>query len=99
MMVSFKGAHFVKEIILTCARWYVAYPLSYRQVEELMQERGVSVDHSTINRWVLKYAPQIEEAFHRHSHPEPECAQPVELVEAGDAGADDDGVEIHGRLS
>jgi putative transposase len=69
MMVSFKGAHFVKEIILTCVRWYVAYPLSYRQVEELMQERGVSVDHSTINRWVLKYAPQIEEAFHRRKRP------------------------------
>jgi putative transposase len=49
-MVSFKGAHFVQEIILTCVRWYVAYPSSYRQVEEPMQERGVLVDHSTINR-------------------------------------------------
>ncbi len=39
-MVSFKGAHFVKDIILTCVRWYAVYPLSYRQVEELMQERG-----------------------------------------------------------
>ena len=39
---------------LTCVRWYLAYPLSYRQVEELMQERGVFVDHATINRWVLK---------------------------------------------
>jgi putative transposase len=64
-MVSFKGAHFVKDIILTCVRWYVAYPLSYRQVEELMQERGVSVDHATINRWVLKYSSQLEEVFHR----------------------------------
>ena len=53
-MLSFKGAHFEKEIILTCVRWYVAYPLSYRQLEEMMQERGVTVDHSTINRWVLK---------------------------------------------
>ncbi len=69
MMVSFKGAHFVKEIILMCVRWYVAYPLSYRQVEELMRERGVSVDHSTINRWVLKYAPQLEAAFHRRKRP------------------------------
>jgi putative transposase len=68
-MVSFKGAHFVKDIILTCVRWYVAYPLSYRQLEELMQERGVSVDHSTINRWVLKYSPQLEEAFHRRKRP------------------------------
>ena len=53
-MVSFKGAHFVEDIILTCVRWYLAYPSSYRQVEELMEERGVSVDHATINRWVLK---------------------------------------------
>src|SRR5712691_377623 len=50
MAVSFKGAHFPKEIILMGVRWYVAYPLSTRHVEELMQERGVSVDHSTINR-------------------------------------------------
>jgi putative transposase len=69
MMVSFKGAHFVKDIILTCVRWYVAYPLSYRQLEEMMQERGVAVDHSTINRWVLKYAPQLEAAFHRRKRP------------------------------
>ena len=40
-------------------------PMSYRQVEERMQERGVSVDHATINRWVLKYSPQLEAAFHR----------------------------------
>ena len=64
-----QGAHFVKDIILTCVRWYVAYPLSYRQVEELMQERGVSVDHATINRWVLKYSPQLEEVFHRRKRP------------------------------
>jgi transposase-like protein len=68
-MVSFKGAHFVKDIILTCVRWYLAYPLSYRQVEELMQERGVAVDHATINRWVLKYSPQLEAAFHRQKRP------------------------------
>jgi putative transposase len=49
--------------------WYVAYPLSYRQVEELMQERGVSVDHATINRWVLKYSPPLEAAFHRRKRP------------------------------
>jgi transposase-like protein len=64
-MVSFKGAHFVKDIILTCVRWYLAYPLSTRHVEELMQERGVSVDHATVNRWVVKYSPQLEEVFHR----------------------------------
>jgi putative transposase len=63
-MISFKGAHFPQEMILTCVRWYVAYPLSYRHVEELMEERGVSVDHATINRWVLRYSPLLEAAFH-----------------------------------
>src|SRR5262245_3393672 len=64
MPVSFKGAHFPQEIILTCVRWYVAYPLSTRHIEELMQERGVSVDHATVNRWVIKYSSPLEEAFH-----------------------------------
>jgi hypothetical protein len=68
-MVSFKGAHFVKAMILTCVRWYLAYPLSDRQVEELMEERGVSVDHATVHRWVLKYSPQLADAFHRHKRP------------------------------
>jgi len=68
-MVSLKGARFAKEIIVTCVHWYVAYPLSYRQVEELMQERGVSVDHTTINRWVLKCSPRLEAAFHRRKRP------------------------------
>ena len=69
MAVRFKGAHFPKEIILTGVRWYVAYPLSTRHVEELMHERGVKVDHSTINRWVIKYSPSLEEAFHRRKRP------------------------------
>ena len=69
MAVSFKGAHFPQDIILKCVRWYVAYPLSYRHVEELMEERGVSVDHATIQRWVVKYSPLLEEAFHRRKRP------------------------------
>jgi len=68
-MVSFKGAHFAKDIILVGVRWYVAYPLSYRHVEELMEERGVPVDHATIQRWVVKYSPLLEEAFHRRKRP------------------------------
>ena len=59
MAVSFKGAHFPQDIILMGVRWYVAYPLSTRHVEELMLERGVHVDHSTINRWVVKYSLQL----------------------------------------
>src|SRR5467141_1835696 len=68
-MVSFKGAHFAKDIILVGVRWYVAYPLSYRHIEELLEERGVEVDHATIQRWVVKYSPQLEEAFHRRKRP------------------------------
>jgi len=69
MAISFKGAHFPQDIILMGVRWYVAYPLSYRHVEELMEERGVAVDHATIQRWVVKYSPQLEEAFHRRKRP------------------------------
>ena len=69
MAMSLKGAHFPQEIILMGVRWYLAYPLSTRHVEELMRERGVHVDHSTINRWVVKYSPQMEEAFHRRKRP------------------------------
>ena len=46
-------------------RWYLAYALSYRDIEGLMLERGVEVDHSTINRWVIKYAPLLEEKFRK----------------------------------
>jgi putative transposase len=69
MAMSFKGAHFPQEIILMGVRWYLAYSLSYRHVEELMAERGVPVDHATIQRWVIKYSRQLEEAFHRRKRP------------------------------
>ena len=49
-MLSFKGMRFPIDVILVCVRWYVAYPLSYRHLEEMMEERGLSVDHSSINR-------------------------------------------------
>jgi len=69
MAVSCKGAHFPQDILLPCVRWYVASPLSTRHLEELMLERGVDVDHSTVNRWVIKYRPQLEEALHRRKRP------------------------------
>jgi putative transposase len=69
MAISFKGAHFPQEVILMGVRWYLAYPLSTRHVEELMAERRVEVDHATINRWVIKYSPLLEEAFHRRKKP------------------------------
>lgn len=52
-MLNFKWRHFKKEIILMLVRWYPAYPLSYREIEELALERRLEVDHSTINRWVI----------------------------------------------
>src|SRR5499426_1755468 len=69
MAISFQGAHFPQDIMLMGVRWYVAYPLSDRHVEELMEERGVLLDHATIQRWVVKYSPQLEEAFHRRKRP------------------------------
>ena len=59
-MLSFKGMRFPIDVILVCIRWYAAYPLSYRHIEEMMEERGVSVDHSTINRWAIRFLPLIE---------------------------------------
>jgi putative transposase len=56
---------FPLEIMLVCVRWYVAYPLSLRNLEEMMQERGVSVDHSTIHRWILKLMPVLERTFQK----------------------------------
>ena len=61
--MDFTGSQFEREIILWGVRWYVAYPISYRQLEEMMQERGVEVDHSSLNRWVLKFTPLLEQAF------------------------------------
>jgi len=59
-MIQFKGAHYPKDTILMAMRWYLAYPLSYRHVEEFLKERGLIVDHATVNRWVVKYAPILE---------------------------------------
>src|SRR3954447_4100384 len=56
----FKYRHFEPEIILLCLRWYLRYSLSYRNLEEMMAERGLSVDHTTIYRWVQHYAPILE---------------------------------------
>ena len=60
--MKFSGLHFPKDVILTAVRWYLRYNLSYRDVEELIAERGIVVDHSTINRWVVKYAALLVEA-------------------------------------
>src|SRR5437764_3709797 len=62
----FKWRHFQAEIILLCFRWYLRYPLSYRDLEEMMLERGLHVDHTTIYRWVQHYAPELEKRCRPH---------------------------------
>ena len=57
---DFKGRHFEAPLILQAVSWYLRYSLSYRDIEELFRERGLAVDHATVNRWVLSYAPLIE---------------------------------------
>jgi transposase-like protein len=58
-----KRMHYPLEVMLTCVRWYVAYPLSLRHIEEMMAERGVFVDHATIHRWALKILPTLIKVF------------------------------------
>jgi transposase-like protein len=59
----FKGRHFDRSVILLCVRWYLAYNLSLRNLEEMMAERGISVDHATIHRWVTRYSPELLKRF------------------------------------
>ena len=64
-MIDFKGHRFEKDIILLGVRWYLAYPLSYRNLEEIMEARGVEVDHSNLYRWVQKFTPPLEATFRK----------------------------------
>src|ERR1700685_558481 len=61
-----KRMHSPLGVMLTCVRWYVAYPLSLRHLEQMMAERGIDVDHSTVHRWAIKVLPVLEKAFRRH---------------------------------
>jgi len=62
----FKWRHYPPELILLCVRWYCRYQLSYRDVEEMMRERELDVDHSTVFRWVQRYAPEINKCLRPH---------------------------------
>jgi transposase-like protein len=64
-----KRLHYPLDVILVCVRWYVAYALSLRNLEEMMAERGVNVDHSTVHRWVIKLVPLFEKAFRQYKRP------------------------------
>jgi len=65
----FKWRHYQPNIIIRCVRWYCRYSLSYRDVEELTQERGLRVDHSTVFRWVQAYALQLDKRCRRYLRP------------------------------
>lgn len=69
MTVDFKGAHFPKSVILHAVFFYMRCPVSYRDLQEIMAERGISVDHATLNRWVVRYAPQIGAQAHIRKRP------------------------------
>src|ERR1700761_9615962 len=64
-----KRLHYLLDVIVLCVRWYVAYSLSLRNLEEMMAERGIEVDHSSVHRWVIKLVPLLEKAFRRHKRP------------------------------
>lgn len=63
---SFKRLHYPVDIIAQCVRWYLAYSLSLRNLEEMMAQRGIAVDHSTLHRWVIRLVPLLDKAFRRH---------------------------------
>ena len=65
----FKWRHFQSDIILLCVRWYLRYPLSYRNLSEMMLERGLLLDHTTVYRWVMAYAPELDKRCRSHLRP------------------------------
>ncbi len=69
LSTPFKGRHFPSSVILLCVRWYLAYSLSYRDLQEIMAERGIEVDASTIYRWVQAYASELDHRLRRNLNP------------------------------
>ena len=65
----FKGRHFDQEIIVLCVRWYLRYKLSFRDLAEMMAERGLSLAHTTIMRWIQCYVPEFEKRWNRFARP------------------------------
>src|SRR6202451_1465890 len=65
----FKGRHFDREIIVLCVRWYLRYKLSFRDLVEMMAERGLSLAHTTIMRWIQCYVPEFEKRWNRFARP------------------------------
>jgi transposase-like protein len=65
----FKGRHFDSSIIILCVRWYITYKLSYRDLRDLMAERGIDLAHTTILRWIQRYMPEFEKKWNRYARP------------------------------
>jgi transposase, IS6 family len=66
---AFRGYRFPAEVILWAVRWYLRFPLSYRDLERMLADRGVAVDHTTMYRWVQRFAPELEKRMRRHLRP------------------------------
>jgi len=66
---AFRGRHFTAEVILWALRWYLAFPISYRDLSAMLSDRGVLVDHTTLFRWVQAYAATLEKRVRRHLRP------------------------------
>ena len=64
----FKGRHFEREIIILCVRWYLRFKLSSRDLVEMMAERGLTVAHTTILRWVQRFVPEFEKRWNRYAN-------------------------------
>jgi len=63
---EFGGRHFTADVILWAVRWYLQFPISYRDLERMLADRGVSVDHTTVSRWTQRYAPEIDKRMRPH---------------------------------
>ena len=68
-MKRLKYKHFHADIIFLSVRWYLAYPLSYRNLEEMMNDRGIKIDHTSIYRWVQEYSPKLVKNFNKRKRP------------------------------
>jgi transposase, IS6 family len=76
---AFRGFRFPAEVILWAVRWYLQFPISYRDLEAMLADRGVAVDHTTMYRWVQRFAPELEKRMRRHLRP---CRGSARCVDA-----------------
>src|SRR5258707_12557291 len=84
---GFKGRQFTAEVILWAVRWYLMFPISYRDLELMLTDRGVEVDHTTIFRWIQAYAAELEKRI-----------RPYLRMTNGSWRGDDTAIEVEGRL-